>query len=249
MLKIVIIDDEPNAVEVLQLQIEKYCKNALVIGTAIGGKEGVKKIKDLQPDLILLDIEMPHINGFDVLDATKDYNYKVIFTTAYNQFAIKAFKYATVDYLLKPIDIIDLQNALIKAASMQVPADLHTTIKTIINQMQTTNPANEFIALPTGDAMELLKPSEIIRCESNNNYTIVHLNNKKKVTIAKTLKDVEEKFTGLSFVRVHQSHLVNLDFIYKLYKGDNAYITLKNQEQIPVSRAKKEELMEYLRKL
>jgi two-component system, LytTR family, response regulator len=248
-MNVVLIDDEKNAIEVLQIQLAKYCKEVNIVATALGGKKGIEAIVEHQPDLIFLDIEMPNVNGFDVLEATKHLNYKIIFTTAYNQFAIKAFKFATLDYLLKPIDIIDLQKAVHKAMGFTRAVTLEHQLLALKQELGQSKINAEFIALPIGDSMELIAPTDIIRCESDSNYTHIYLSKGKKVIVSKTLKEIEEKLKDLGFVRLHQSHLVNLSYIAKLHKGDNTYITLKNGDNIPISRAKRDEFMELIRKI
>jgi two-component system, LytTR family, response regulator len=249
MIKAVIIDDEKNALEVLEMQLHQFCKDVSVIAICNGGKEGVKAIIELQPDLVFLDIEMPHVNGFDVLDQTKNMNYQVIFTTAYDQFAIKAFKFSAIDYLLKPIDIIDLQNAVEKAKKENRNYSLEDKIKLLVEQYQQPQKNNKKIALPIGNMLEFFDVDEIIRVESDSNYSHIYLTNKKKITLSKTLKDVEENIKGEPFFRVHQSHLINTNHIDKAVKGENAYVVMKDGTTITVSRNRKEDFFELFRKI
>ncbi|MBL0145866.1 MAG: response regulator [Chitinophagaceae bacterium] len=171
MINAIIIDDEKNALEVLEMQLNQYCENVHIVAKANGGIKGIEAIKKYSPDLVFLDIEMPHKNGFDVLTETKQYNYDVIFTTAYDQFAIKAFKYSAIDYLLKPIDIIELQQAVDKIKNKQGGNSLDEKIKALFYQLQTPQKLTNKIALPIGDSMQFMEPDEIIRCESDSNYT------------------------------------------------------------------------------
>lgn len=248
MIKAVIIDDEKNALEVLEMQLNQFCKEVIVIATCNGGKEGVKAIKELQPDLVFLDIEMPHINGFDVLEQTKGLNYKVIFTTAYDQFAIKAFKVSAIDYLLKPIDIVDLQNAVLKVNTTQ-KNDLEAKIETLFNQYKIQNNSLSKIALPIGNSIQFFDTNEILRVESESNYSHIYLENKKKITLSKTLKEVEFTFNGNPFFRVHQSHLINMNYIDKVMRGENPYIVMKDGTSITISRNKKEAFFDQFRKI
>lgn len=249
MINAIIIDDEKNALEVLEMQLNQYCENVHIVAKANGGIKGIEAIKKYSPDLVFLDIEMPHKNGFDVLTETKQYNYDVIFTTAYDQFAIKAFKYSAIDYLLKPIDIIELQQAVDKIKNKQGGNSLDEKIKALFYQLQTPQKLTNKIALPIGDSMQFMEPDEIIRCESDSNYTHIFLANGKKITMAKTLKEVEENINGTSFFRIHQSHLVNMNRISKYIKGDGAYVVMDDGTQITISRNKKEAFMETFRKL
>jgi two-component system, LytTR family, response regulator len=249
MLKAVIIDDEKNALEVLEMQLQQFCKDVDVLAVANGGIKGIEAIKKHNPDLVFLDIEMPHKNGFDVLAETSQFNYKVIFTTAYDQFAIKAFKYSAIDYLLKPIDIVELQQAVHKAKSATETNNLDEKIKTLFQQLQPQQKLTSKIALSVGDALQFMEPDEILRCESESNYTHIFLANGRKVTVAKTLKEVEENFGGAPFFRVHQSHLINLNHINKYMKGDSAYVVMADGTTITISRNKKEAFMETFRKV
>ncbi|WP_298303567.1 LytTR family DNA-binding domain-containing protein [Flavobacterium sp.] len=248
MIKAVIIDDEKNAIEVLEMQLHQFCKEVSVIATCNGGKEGVKAIKELQPDLVFLDIEMPHINGFEVLDQTKNLNYKVIFTTAYDQFAIKAFKFSAIDYLLKPIDFVDLQNAVEKAQKETQNHNLEDKIKLLVEQYYPQKNRQK-VALPVGNMLEFFDVDEIIRVESDSNYSHIFLANQKKITLSKTLKDVEENIKGEPFFRVHQSHLINTNHVEKAVKGENAYVVMKDGTTITVSRNRKEEFFELFRRI
>lgn len=250
MIQAIIIDDEKNALEVLEMQINRFCEGVHILATCDGGAKGIAAIKKHHPDLVFLDIEMPHKNGFDVLQETRNQNYDVIFTTAYDQFAIKAFKFSAIDYLLKPVDITELQQAVEKVKNKKEPPNLHDKINTLLQQLQ---PAPQKlinrIALPIGDAMQFVEPDEIILCESSSNYTHIFLANGKKITLAKTLKEVEENISGSAFFRIHQSYLVNMNHISKYVKGDNAFVIMKDGSQIGISRNKKEAFLETFRKL
>ncbi|GGC78135.1 DNA-binding response regulator [Flavobacterium lutivivi] len=248
MIKAIIIDDEKNALDVLQMQIQQFCDDVEVIAVCLGGAEGVKSINELKPDLVFLDIEMPHINGFDVLSMTKSNNFNVIFTTAYDQFAIKAFKFSAIDYLLKPIDILDLQQAIKKVKKQSENYNLDEKIKLLIEQYKPTINRQK-IALPVGSMLEFFDVDAIVRVESDSNYSHVFLTNQKKITLSKTLKDVEENIKGEPFFRVHQSHLINTNHIEKAVKGENAYVLMKDGTTITISRNRKEEFFNMFRKI
>ncbi len=250
MIRAVLIDDEVNALDVLEMQLNNYCTGVSIIEKCEGGEKGIAAIKQHQPDLVFLDIEMPRKNGFDVLSETRGVCYDVVFTTAYDQFAVKAFKYAALDYLLKPIDILELQVAVEKARAKKGNTGIEDKIKVLFEQFSQVQPQqSQRIALPVGDAMQLFVPDDIIRCESDSNYTNVFLTGSKKILLAKTLKEIEETLNGLSFFRVHQSHLVNMNHISKVVKGEGSYLTMTDGASIPVSRNKKEAFMELLRRV
>jgi two-component system, LytTR family, response regulator len=249
-MRAVLIDDEKNALDVLELQLNHYCPSVTIVAKCAGGEEGVLAIRQHRPDLVFLDIEMPRVNGFDVLAQTNQIGYEVIFTTAYDQFALKAFKYAAVDYLLKPVDVEELQTAIQRVANKKDQGGVEEKIKTLLEQFgapQTAMPQR--IALPVGDAMQLFAPDDIVRCESDSNYTYIFLATGKKILLAKTLKEIEETLRGLSFFRVHQSHLVNINHVNKVVKGEGSYLTTSDGATIPISRNKKDTFLECLRRL
>lgn len=247
MIRAILIDDEKNALEVLEMQLKEYCKDVQIIALANGGEKGIESINKYLPELVFLDIEMPHKNGFDVLQETKDLNYQVIFTTAYDQFAIKAFKYSALDYLLKPIDILELQAAVSKVRANKQENNLNEKVDLFFQKYKSAS--KDLIALPVGEAMQVLHYDEIIRCESESNYTHIHLRGGKKIMVAKTLKEIQETLNGLVFLRVHQSHLINMHHIKEFYKGEGAYLIMDDGSNIAVSRSKKDEFMEQFRRI
>lgn len=247
MIKIICVDDEKDALDVLQIQLENNFKNEIqIIGLYNDSREGIKAINILKPDLIFLDIEMPFKNGFEVLEETKEVDYQVIFTTAYNQFAIKAFKVSAVDYLLKPIDELELINTM-KRVLHQKQNNFNDQLKVLLNTINHQQAATDRIALNIGDTLQFFNADEIIRFESDSNYTHIFLNTGKKITTAKTLKDIEEKMTGTIFFRIHHSHLINLNYVEKYIKGNAGYAQMKDGSLISISRTKKDEFLEKFR--
>lgn len=247
MLKAIVIDDEQDALDVLQLQLKRFCsEEVMLIAVTNSGAEGIELILHHKPDLVFLDIEMPHVSGFDVLSATARLNYNIIFTTAYDQFAIRAFKYAAVDYLLKPIDINELVAAVKKAMKASESQKLEEKLNRLLKKVEG---GSQKIAVPGEMGVQLIRPSDIIRCESDSNYTTIFMLNGKKIVTAKTLKDVEDSLAGFSFFRIHQSHLVNIEHVSKLIKGDGAQVIMSDNSQLPISRARKEVFFEMFRKI
>ena len=247
MLKAIVIDDEQDALDVLQLQLKRFCsEEVMLIAVTNSGAEGIELILHHKPDLVFLDIEMPHVSGFDVLSATARLNYNIIFTTAYDQFAIRAFKYAAVDYLLKPIDINELVAAVKKAMKASESQKLEEKLNRLLKKVEG---GSQKIAVPGETGVQLIRPSDIIRCESDSNYTTIFMLNGKKIVTAKTLKDVEDSLAGFSFFRIHQSHLVNIEHVSKLIKGDGALVIMSDNSQLPISRARKEVFFEMFRKI
>ncbi len=248
MIKVVLVDDEKNALEVLEWQLKKYCPEVDILALCSSADEAVVAIIQHKPDLIFLDVEMPVKSGFEVLNAFNEPTFDVVFTTAYNQFAIKAFKYAAFDYLLKPIDAVDLTELLKRYQKKQAktnPGNYQLLKEQLVKQ---TKPSGK-IALHTSDGLQFVKPEQIIRCESLSNYTKVHLNNNQKITLSKTLKEVEETLESYPFYRVHHSHLINLEHIEKYVKADGGYVIMSDGEQITVARNRKEGFVELFSKL
>lgn len=246
MIKVICIDDEKDALEVLQIQLHQHFEHEVqVLGLYSDSREGIAAILELKPDLVFLDIEMPFKNGFEVLEETKEIHFKVIFTTAYNQFAIKAFKVSAVDYLLKPIDGLELV-AAVKKVIVGNQEKMQNQIAALLNQFSTKQ-AQDKIALNIGDTLQFFNAEDIIRFESDSNYTHIYLKSGKKITTAKTLKDVEEKLGGTIFFRIHHSHLVNLNYVVKYIKGNAGYAEMLDGSLISISRAKKEEFLEKYR--
>lgn len=242
----IIIDDEPNSRDTIKEMLARYCQLAIV-GEAEGVEAGLKLIKAQEPNLIFLDIKMNDGTGFDLLKKIENRNFHVIFTTAYDQFAIKAIKYSALDYLMKPIDIDELKEAVNKAkAAMKINKDQNDPKLDVLLQ-NTFNPEKlQKIVLSTAEGMHIVEIKNIIRCEADDYYTHVFIEGRKRIMISKTLKEVENTLSGNTFVRNHKSHLVNVDYIKTYVKSDGGYLIMKNGDKIPVSRRKKETMAKAL---
>ena len=195
----------------------------------------------LKPELVFLDIEMPHMNGFEFLKASSQ-DFGVIFTTAYDEFALVAFQHSAIDYLLKPIASDDIARAVQKFETGRLGAVTASQIEILFNRLEGKGFTK--VALPTQEGLEFADPTEIMRCESSSNYTNIHFRDKSRILISKTLKEVEEMLDGHGFFRVHHSHLINLNDIKKYVKGAGGYLVMDDDCQVPVSRSRKERLME-----
>nr|WP_319399721.1 LytTR family DNA-binding domain-containing protein [uncultured Carboxylicivirga sp.] len=245
LIKAIIVDDEPNNCLYLRKQLQKYCIQVEVCAMANNAAEGVQLIHQYQPDLVFLDIQMPGGNGFDLLESISERDFKVIFVTAYDQYAIKAIRYCAFDYLLKPINTIELQKAVDR-----VVAELKSHKKESKLQYETLqhNGAHSAkrIALPSAQRLLFVEVSDIIRCEAESNYTCIYLQSGAKEVVSKTLKEYEELLAEEGFIRVHQSHLVNVQMIQSYEKADGGYLLMKDASQVPISRLRKEKVMEVL---
>lgn len=244
-IKAIIVDDEPNNCTYLNNLIQKYCSFVDVCGNANNASEGVQLIHQHQPDLVFLDIQMPEGNGFDMLESVAERNFKVIFVTAYDQYAIQAIRYCAFDYLLKPINTLELQKAVDR-----VKNELKNEGNEWQKQYEALNyngsATNKRIALPSAQRLLFVEVSEIVRCEAESNYTHIYLTSGARETISKTLKDYEELLVDQGFLRVHQSHLVNANLIVSYEKADGGYLLMKDHSQVPISRLRKENVLTIL---
>lgn len=244
----ILVDDEKNALEMLEWMLQKNCPEIEILAMCDSALEGLEKIKSLKPDLVFLDIEMPQLNGFDLLDRLGKHSSDVIFTTAYNQFAIKAFKVCALDYLLKPIDPDDLKLAVQKAATKKNKMS-QEQLDLLLSYMKPEKPKSKRIALTASDHLIFVETEKIVYCESDSNYTIFFLSDGQKVIVSKTLKDVEEILDGSDFFRVHASYLINMKHVSKFTRGDGGYVVMSNNQHITVSRKKKDEFFEMFSKI
>ena len=246
-IKTVIIDDEKRARESISDMITLYCPELDIIGKADSVLSGLEIIKTKNPDLIFLDIKMQDGTGFDLLNRIENKNFALIFLTAYDEYAVKAFKFSAVDYLLKPLDPDELTTAVNKA--IENIENNKTNISTLIENLNSIKKDSKKIVLKTTDSIHLVNINDIIRLESTGNYTKFYLTNQKPIMVSHTLKDYDEILNEYGFFRVHQSHLVNLQHIIRLDKADGGVIILTNNEQAPISTRKKEAFLKALNEI
>jgi two-component system LytT family response regulator len=209
------------------------------------GSAALIAIKELQPQLLFLDIEMPQMNGFELLEKIKDIQFELIFTTSYDQYAIKAIRFSALDYLLKPIDREDLQKAVLKVIQ-RVQYPLPQQIEILLQRLQNPGQALNKIAIPTMEGLQMITIDTIVSCSSDSNYTNLALKNGQKVTASRTLKEIEGLLEDHSFLRVHHSNLVNLNEISKYVRGEGGYLIMSDGSAIDVSRSRKEMLLKKL---
>jgi two-component system LytT family response regulator len=245
MITAIIIDDEKTSRDTLQGLLNRYCKNVEVIDQADGYTTGIESVKKHKPEVIFLDIQMPDGSGFQLLEQLGDISFEVIFTTAYDQYAIKAIKYSALDYLLKPIIPDDLIDAVEKAEQRKSKSSTNTNIKVLLNNVSQSGESKK-IVLSTAEKMHVIDIDDIIRCESDDYYTRFFFKDTKTLLISKTLKEHEELLGDRYFMRPHKSHLVNLKYIKSYSKIDGGYIIMSDGSKIPVSRRKKEKVLDIL---
>lgn len=239
-IKALIIDDEPNNIENLQLIIDKYSADVFVAGTADNADEGAKLIRQHEPDLVFLDIQMPEKSGFDLLSALPKVNFEIIFITAYDKYGIQAIKFSALDYLLKPINIEEFQLAIGKAKQRIELSKQSRNIDNLLEYLKAGQKGGAKIALPTLKETMYVRISDVVRCEATNNYTTFHLQNKEQVLVCKTLKEFADLLKPHDFIRTHQSHLVNMNCIKSYLKEDGGSLLLENLQKVPISRQNRE---------
>jgi len=242
MIKAVIVDDESKARNALKNLLNQYCPDILILGEGDCVKTGVQTINDLSPDVVFLDVQMPDGTGFDLLEQFSEIKFKIIFASAFDKFAIQAFKFSALDYLLKPVE----PEKLIEACAKLKEDDKFAEINKKLEVLMSNKNSFEKIALPTLDGIIFVKIKEILRCESDNNYTNIFLRDAKKIIVSKTLKEYDEMLTPFNFFRIHKSHLINLAFLARYKKGEGGYVEMEDGAELDVSRRRKEEFLNAL---
>lgn len=245
MIRAIIVDDEPYCCDALEILLQRHCPQVQVVEICHSGQSALPAIQELKPQLVFLDIEMPQMNGFDLLEKLPEVNFELVFTTSYDQYAIKAIRFSALDYLLKPVDREELQLAVQKV-SQSINQPLPQQLEILLQKMQQPAGFVQRIALPTMEGLQLVPIDSIISCASNSNYTIFFLKNKEKITVSRTLKETEEMLEEHAFLRVHHSYVVNLNEIHKYVKGEGGYLVMSDNSNIDVSRSRKEFLLQRL---
>ena len=249
MIKTIIIDDEVKARETIANMLQTYCSDIEVIGMAGSVKEGVKVLAKKKPDLVFLDIKMGDGTGFDLLRKLKEVNFMLIFITAFEEFAIRAIKFSALDYILKPLDPDELVNAVEKAKFAIEKENVSMRLEALYENLDVLNSNSKKIVLKTTSSVHIVNITDIIRCESEKNYTHFFTIDQEKITVSKTLKEFNELLMDYSFYRVHQSHLVNMAHVRRYDKQDGGHLVMDDNSTVPVSFRKKEDLMKAFKSL
>lgn len=255
MFNTVIIDDEQHCIEVLEILLQKKFDDIHIVATFSNSKQALDFLQNNQVDLVFLDIQMPFMTGIELLEKLNKYSFHVVFTTAYDQYAIKAIKLSALDYILKPIDEELLEATITKLRKVSSVIDMKSQISTLLQQYSNSNllkniePTNvptslsNKIAVSFQDKIIFYDPQEIVYCQSNDNYTIIQLKNGEKVIASKTMKHFEDLLTPNGFIRPHHSYIINAKYIEQYSKKDGGYLILVDGSQIPVSRQRKDEIL------
>lgn len=243
MIKAIIIDDEVHCQDTLSLLLKEYCPDVAICEQCRSAQKGLDAIDKHKPDLVFLDIEMPAMNGFEMLEQFDDIPFAVIFTTSYDQYAIKAIRFSALDYLLKPIDPAELVSA-IKKVQEQRHLPFAEQFQMLLKQVNGKNSGFNKIAVPTSEGFELVPAEQVLYCEANDNYTHLFLKNKNKIIACRTLKEMEEQLQDFKFfIRVHHSYLANLNEVTKYVRGEGGYLVMTDGSTVSVSRSRKDALL------
>ena len=245
-MRVIIIDDEERTRKSLQNLLKISNTDTLVIAEADTVKSGIQAIKEHLPDLVLLDINMPDGTGFDLLKQIDSISFKIIFITAYEEYAVKAFEFSAIDYLLKPVDPAKLIEAIEKARHAVEQENLSLKLKALFANLDNADSHTKKLVLKTAENIYIVSTSDIFRCESDCGYTQFFLQDGKKILVSRNLKDYEEMLNGFGFYRIHQSHLINLRYIDHYSKLDGGAVVMKDKTNIPFARRKKEDFLKLL---
>lgn len=248
MLRTLIIDDEPHMRQTLEKLLQRNCPNVKVVDQADSVASGLQSIRKHRPDLVLLDIKMDDGTGFDLLKLAEPIDFKVIFVTAYEHYAVEAFRYSALDYLLKPIIPANLTEAVTKAEEIRIK-DLEIQLSSLRHNMAAEDTSKRKLVLKTMESIHIVAPDEILFCQSDGNYTLFILADGRNILVSRTLREYEELLKYAGFFRVHKSYLANLSKIIRLDKTEGGFLVMGNGEKIPVGASRKEELLELFEKL
>jgi two-component system LytT family response regulator len=247
MIKAVIVDDSPEARESLSADLKRWCPDVQLIGQAGSMADGLKMLRELQPDVVFLDIDLGDGDGFGLLEQLGETETKVIFTTGMDNFGIRAIKFSALDYLLKPVDADELVAAVEKLSTEKQKQSISENLKLLSEHFRSSGTTSlKRLALNSADRVQVVNISDIIRCESERNYTTFFLKDKKQIVVTKTLKEYEDLLEPSGFVRVHHSHLINLEHLKEFIKHDGGYALMDDNAHVPVSVRKKDDLLKAL---
>jgi len=243
MIKAVIVDDEPNNVIILEGMIKEFCPEVSITGKADNAQKAEALISETKPDLVFLDIEMPYGSGFDMLDRLRPVRFEVIFVTAFNEYALRAFRYSALDYLLKPININELQEAVGKAGKNIQLKNFDQRLDGFMQDMKKLSFDMSRIGLPGKNGIVFVQLSDVMRFEANRGYTRIYIKNQREIISSKNISEYEEILPGNKFYRVHHSHLINLSYVTGYQRGRGGFLEMEGGDVIEVAVRRKDELM------
>lgn len=247
MIKALIVDDEEDARQMLNLALQRYCPNVEVLGLCKSGQEGLENIEALKPNLVFLDVQMPLMSGFDMLEKVTRSDFHVIFVTAHNKYAIKAIKFSALDYLLKPIDVEELVSAVERM--LQKTNHMTRSYHSLLTNMHLGPKALKRLAIPMENGLVMQEVDDIVYCEADGSYTTLFLANGDTLLVSKNIKEFENMLSENAFCRIHHSLLVNTVHVQKYIRGEGGYVMVTGDKHLNVSRRKKDRLLQLLQRL
>lgn len=242
MLKAVLVDDDESNLSAMSEKLGKHCPQVSIAALCENGDEGINAIETLRPDIVFLDIEMPVMNGFTMLQKLTYRDFDLIFVTAYDHYAIQAIRFSAIDYLVKPVDIEELKAAVEKAAIQKNKRTPAQQVDLLLDYLQMKHPRR--IPIPTSEGLRFIHMDDIIYLEASSNYTYIFLRNAQKILVSRTLKDFEELLPAETFVRIHHAHVINKSFIERYIRGDGGQVVLQNGAILDVSKRKKADFLQ-----
>ena len=248
MIRTVLVDDETDSIRILQRLLENYCPQVSIVGTAGGVETALPLIRETRPDLVLLDIEMAQGNAFDLLNQLQPIDFKVIFVTAFDNYAVRAFKYSAVDYLLKPVDIDDLRSAINRVEKKPDDHAVVQQMKMLLDNVGSLQLPQQKMAIPTITGLIFITVQDIIRFEAKGNYTSIYLSTGEPILATRTIKDYEDILPETIFCRIHNSHIINLSHIKKYQKGRGGAVEMEDGSVIEVASRRRDEFLRRLLK-
>lgn len=243
MITTAIIDDEPKNIKVMKNMLNDFCPQVQVIGEANNSTDGKELIQQKKPELVFLDIEMPYGNGFDLLNALMPIDFEVVFVTAFDKYTLQALKYSALDYLLKPVNIDELKTAVKNAEARIKKNSVNQQLSVLLENFKKQDSTLKKIAVPTGEGFDFILIEDIVRCEAQGAYTRIYVKDSKKLLVSKPLKDYENLLPGNIFLRVHNSHLVNLNYIKRYNRGRGGYLEMDDGTTLEVATRRKDEFL------
>ncbi|MEX0289225.1 MAG: LytR/AlgR family response regulator transcription factor [Flavobacteriaceae bacterium] len=249
MIRTVIIDDQFDSRQALRLLLEKYCPEVVVMEECENAEQGIAAIRDHNPHLVFLDIQMPNMSGFDLLEELKTIDFEIIFVTAYNQYAIKAIKFSALDYLLKPVDPMELVEAVNKVKGRQNQKQRSYSYGSMLKNVRSLPGNIERLAVSNMDGILVLDTANIIYCAAEGSYSKIYLTDHKTQLVSKKLKEFENMLTESGFCRVHHASLINIKHVQQYVKGEGGYVILTEGHHVDISRRRKEAFLSLLNKI
>ncbi len=242
MLRAVLVDDDQSNLSSLREKLARHCPEVEVIGSCDNGADGIKMIEEQKPGIVFLDIEMPLMNGFVMLQQLQYRNFALVFVTAYDHYAIKAIRYSALDYLVKPVEIDELKAAVAKAIANQHNLSSQVQLEILLEQLHKKQPQR--ISIPTSDGLRFLNIDQIVHLEASNNYTYIYLGSKQHYLVSRTLKEFEDMLPPEIFIRIHHSTIINKNYVEKYIRGEGGQVLMQDGKVLDVSKRKKGEFLQ-----